>query len=205
MKINLFRWTGLLLIMLYSTAQAVQTPTTIASQMYYNGKSPAYIVNTLVLKHKVELLVAIKITTKVVSKNTKGKKLHEKLVNMTVAATFLAPDMTPEIITVILQNAPVNKLPSNFPIDIILAAIIVVPEISREIIKAMITAKSSPNSPSNIQSDTNKQATSEYLRIILFKNGFYSGEKFSVEWNRGRIKKDLIKLELKVDRAVSPN
>jgi hypothetical protein len=200
MKINLIRWFGLvLLMMLYLTVQA--QPAQIANKMYQQGKSPSYILNALVFKHGVDPLAATKTTTKVVRQNTRGMKrraMRRQLTNLTVAATFITPDLAPEIVDTVLQDVSVNRLPSNFVPNIALVAMIVVPELAREILTAAITVTDSNPSPVTQPGNSNPQVTNmpnsnnNFFMVTTFMNGFYSGERFPRDWNKGRSQSDLV-------------
>ncbi|MDM8557795.1 hypothetical protein [Candidatus Parabeggiatoa sp. HSG14] len=184
MRINLVRWSGVILLMtLYLTVQAAQSPNQIANQMYQQGKSPSYILNALVFRHDVDPLVAAKTTTKVVRKNATEKKLLRQLVNLTVAATFIAPDLAPEIVDTI-QEVSVNRLSSHFLNKIAVVAMIVVPELARDILTTVTTVTD------NVENNSNPLFSN--VMVITFQNGFYSGERFPRDWNRGRSQSDLV-------------
>lgn len=208
MKINLVRWIGLVLLTtLYLSVQIVQAqPAQIASKMYQQGKSPSYIMNTLVFKHGVDPLAATKTTSKMVRQKARGMKrraMRRQMANLTMAATFIAPDIAPEIVNTVSQDISVNGLPSNFIPNIALVAMIVVPELAREILTAAITVADSNTSPSNTSQVTqpgnsNPQVTNvpsrnnNFFMVTTFMNGFYSGERFPRDWNRRRSQSDSV-------------
>ena len=177
-KLNLIKWFCLVLLTtLYLTVQAAP-PAQIANQMYQNGKTSSYILNTLVFKHGADPLVATEITTKVAHKNASGMELRMQLFNLIVAATFIAPDIAPEIVASVLQNVSTNKLPYAL---IALVAMIVVPESYQEILAVVTVVIDTNASPLTSVGDFNMN----FLITTTFQNGFYGSERFSRNWSTG--------------------